>query len=291
MDGLTSEEKIPEMEQDDNSTIFNNIKKKQELVKKIRSMSKSELIEIFKIIKENTDKYTENNNGIFINLTSINDNTFQKLLDFVNFSSLNLSNLNEIQEKREKDMEMILYSEIENNTKENELNNEKKNLDEIDKEKTSEKKKKKIKKENIIDDIILSDIKDIKNLLNKKNLKFSGNKAKILRKCKEISRNKPKIVYEYKNKNTNTIDNSEIIENNDNEDEDSFKDDEDNVEIKDDKDDITNIDDDEETADDDIDDDYKDEYKDDDEEKYDDKDENSILLDDDNDSELEIDII
>ena len=101
--GLTSEEKIPEMEQDENnSTIFKNIKQKQELVKKIRSMSQSELIEIFKIIKDNTDKYTENNNGIFINLTNINNITFQKLLDFVNFSSLNMSNLNEIQEKREK---------------------------------------------------------------------------------------------------------------------------------------------------------------------------------------------
>ena len=46
-------------------------------------MSQSELIEIFKIIKDNTDKYTENNNGIFINLTNINNITFQKLLRLV----------------------------------------------------------------------------------------------------------------------------------------------------------------------------------------------------------------
>lgn len=68
-----------------------NIKK--ELLKNIKSLSKNEHIQIFYIIKSADIKYTENNNGIFININNINNEILNKLIKFVEYAKINNSEL------------------------------------------------------------------------------------------------------------------------------------------------------------------------------------------------------
>ena len=49
----------------------NTIEYKRELKREIEKLRKDEHLEIFKIIKTETNSYTENNNGIFINLKNL----------------------------------------------------------------------------------------------------------------------------------------------------------------------------------------------------------------------------
>jgi hypothetical protein len=42
-------------------------------------------IEIYKIIKDNNVLYSQNNNGIFINLTNIEDDILDKIVKYLNY--------------------------------------------------------------------------------------------------------------------------------------------------------------------------------------------------------------
>ena len=104
------------------------------LKKLINQLHENEHIEIFKIIKSDTDKYTENRNGIFINMSKLNTNTLKKIMDFVNFCNENKksfqynkdkmetikneSKLNNIRENMKKKWSKNVYSNIENEIKE-----------------------------------------------------------------------------------------------------------------------------------------------------------------------------
>jgi len=70
---------------------LHNIKK--ELIKNINSLSKNEHIQVFYIIKNAGVKYTENNNGIFINLNNINISILNKLIKFVEYAKINNNEL------------------------------------------------------------------------------------------------------------------------------------------------------------------------------------------------------
>tara|TARA_Y100001970_G_C14220205_1_gene852180 strand:+ start:2254 stop:2559 length:306 start_codon:yes stop_codon:yes gene_type:complete len=83
-----------------------NIKEKKQLVKDISNLNKIEHIEIFKIFKKDNIKYTENSNGIFINLNKVDDKTLLKVRNFLNFYNNNNKKLNDYTIKRQ---------EIENN--------------------------------------------------------------------------------------------------------------------------------------------------------------------------------
>ena len=48
------------------------------LKKLINQLHENEHIEIFKIIKSDTDKYTENRNGIFINMSKLNREVYEE---------------------------------------------------------------------------------------------------------------------------------------------------------------------------------------------------------------------
>ena len=71
-----------------NDIVFSNDEIK-ELKKLIDKLHENEHIEIFKIIKNDTDKYTENRNGIFINMSKLNCNTLIKINNFVSFCNEN----------------------------------------------------------------------------------------------------------------------------------------------------------------------------------------------------------
>jgi len=46
-------------------------------------------IEIFKIITKNDTKYTKNNNGIFLNMKLVDDNTIKEIKDYLDFININ----------------------------------------------------------------------------------------------------------------------------------------------------------------------------------------------------------
>lgn len=62
-----------------------NIHEKKNLVNQIQQLSNLEQIEIFKMIKEETNHYTENLNGIFINVNILSDNLLNKIENFLNY--------------------------------------------------------------------------------------------------------------------------------------------------------------------------------------------------------------
>jgi len=68
-----------------------NIKK--ELIKDIKTLSTNEHIQVFYIIQNANVKYTENNNGIFINLSNINNTILNKLIKFVEYAKINNTEL------------------------------------------------------------------------------------------------------------------------------------------------------------------------------------------------------
>jgi len=76
------------------------LKQKINLKKDIKNLNKNEYIEIFKIILNNNIKYTENNNGIFINLKYVNEQVMEKLLNFIEFSKINKKKFKKIENVR-----------------------------------------------------------------------------------------------------------------------------------------------------------------------------------------------
>ena len=58
--------------------------RKKKIVSNIEKLThKTDYIELFKIINNVTDKYTQNNNGVFINLNCLDDTTLQKIEHFL----------------------------------------------------------------------------------------------------------------------------------------------------------------------------------------------------------------
>lgn len=57
---------------------------KRILREKVQTLSKNECKVVFNMIRNDTDKYTENNNGIFINLDNISEKILQQIYNYVN---------------------------------------------------------------------------------------------------------------------------------------------------------------------------------------------------------------
>jgi hypothetical protein len=67
-------------------------KKYKELIKlklKIDVLSKTEYIEIYKIIKFNNEKFSQNKNGIMFDIMKFSDDTIQKINGFINYIESN----------------------------------------------------------------------------------------------------------------------------------------------------------------------------------------------------------
>ncbi len=62
-----------------------DIEKIISLRNKIISLSKNDMIEVFKIIKNNNNTYTENKNGIFINMSKLTLNTISEIESMLQF--------------------------------------------------------------------------------------------------------------------------------------------------------------------------------------------------------------
>ena len=62
-----------------------DLQKKKELIDMVKNnnLNDIQLYQIFCMIKEDTDKYTQNNNGIFVNIKRLKDSTIEKIHKFV----------------------------------------------------------------------------------------------------------------------------------------------------------------------------------------------------------------
>jgi hypothetical protein len=66
-----------------------NINKLKSLKEKIEALEKTEHQEILQIIKRYECKFTENNNGVFINMNKLSDDVIKEIESFLIFSSEN----------------------------------------------------------------------------------------------------------------------------------------------------------------------------------------------------------
>lgn len=62
--------------------------------KDIAELQEDELIEILNYIKKDNIKYTENNNGVFVNMTKLSHQTLLQIEKFITFCQQNKKTLN-----------------------------------------------------------------------------------------------------------------------------------------------------------------------------------------------------
>ena len=161
----------------------NIILKKKKLIEISKNLSKIEYYEIFNIIKQDNCQYSENKNGVFINLSNVSELTIDKIFNFINF----------IKHKRE---ELIKHEEIINDAKKNisemnksiEINIEKYSIhcDNKTELSDSENEDNDAKTSNYL--IFSSDEdEDLENKLSlkKKKVKYTGKKAKMIKSIKD----------------------------------------------------------------------------------------------------------
>ena len=62
---------------------------RRQFLEQLGILSRSEMEEVFRIIKRNNDIYSENTNGIFFNVAELRDQTFIQLNEFMRFCMKN----------------------------------------------------------------------------------------------------------------------------------------------------------------------------------------------------------
>ena len=92
--------------------------KKKFIIQHMKNLHKFEHIQIFKILNKYKVKYSENSNGIFINLNYLGENIITQILDFVNFCIKNKDTLQLELSKRE-DLKKILDANNKNTVNSN----------------------------------------------------------------------------------------------------------------------------------------------------------------------------
>ena len=159
----------------------NLIMKKKKLIEISGNLTKIEYLEIFNIFIEDKCQYSENINGVFINLNNINEITIDKIFSFINF----------IKDKKE---DLLIHEEKINNAKDiikenneknieflnNEKNNNFNNYDELSSDDEEDKKINYLNLSSDEDDNIENKIS-----LKKKRIKHTGKKAKIINSYKD----------------------------------------------------------------------------------------------------------
>jgi hypothetical protein len=71
----------------------NKISYLKTLREKINNLEEYEHIEIFKILRKNNIKYTENNNGVFINMNKLSEKSIEDIESFISFINNNLNKI------------------------------------------------------------------------------------------------------------------------------------------------------------------------------------------------------
>ena len=72
----------------------------KDLKKQIENMNKEHHIKILEIIQDNKISYSENKNGIFINLNNLKSEIIEKIKDYINYTKCQETNLQNIETKK-----------------------------------------------------------------------------------------------------------------------------------------------------------------------------------------------
>lgn len=72
---------------------------RKSLMEKITALGSTEHTEIFRILKKYNVPHTQNNNGIFVNITSVPEEILKEVHDFVSYCSLNNKELEDYDKK------------------------------------------------------------------------------------------------------------------------------------------------------------------------------------------------
>lgn len=163
--------------------------KKKKLKDLIKNLNHFELIEIFNIFKNENCNYSENTNGIFINITNVNEDIINKVYKFIEFTEEKKKELN--------DQETIIEIERERIKDINKLNEENYNnyifnqnfVHQIQENKNMEVLSEQEEEFNY--ELNLSSCDEDENDENKfvnkkKKIKYTGAKARILKSYKEL---------------------------------------------------------------------------------------------------------
>lgn len=199
-----------------------SLKIKEQLKKDISKLGYNEHCEIFNIIRKDTDKMSENSNGIFINLKYLKDETLIKVQNFVTYCKNNKNLIN-----NEKENKLNNLSNTNNQINKITI---KENLSQgyesynIDDEFLDEKKKDKFNFKNYMEKLSIHSFKkfdenevklvknnSVPNILNKK-IKLFGVKERIMKKCRNISKQQTDKINRYKLNKRNLVE--EILEDN-----------------------------------------------------------------------------
>ena len=81
--------KSNETETDINTSYKVDVEKLKLLKKEIESLQENEHLEILKIINKSSIKYSENKNGIFINMNKLSGEIINEIKDFLDFCRTN----------------------------------------------------------------------------------------------------------------------------------------------------------------------------------------------------------
>lgn len=111
-----------------NDVEINDLKK---LNKIILQLEKTHHLKIFNIILKNNIKYSENRNGIFINLNKVSLDTILEIKNYINYINVqekNISNFENIKNEFKKDFFTNIKKEDKDNKNNNLVVNEKKNV-------------------------------------------------------------------------------------------------------------------------------------------------------------------
>ena len=80
---------------------------RKQLLEDLKILNKMEKEEIFRIIKSTGSMYTENSNGIFFDISKLNNNVFEQLLVFINFCKQNRENFTSREEEEKRAQEIV----------------------------------------------------------------------------------------------------------------------------------------------------------------------------------------
>jgi len=81
---------------------MDNYDKRKDFLETIKILNKTEQEELFRILKRNLSIYTENCNGIFFDVTKLNDATFEQMIQFVEFCKKNRQEFQHREEEEKK---------------------------------------------------------------------------------------------------------------------------------------------------------------------------------------------
>ena len=73
----------------------------------LKILNKVEQEELFRILKTTNSIYSENSNGIFFDISKLNDEVFNKMLKFLNFCKDNRQNFQNREEEEKKAQDLV----------------------------------------------------------------------------------------------------------------------------------------------------------------------------------------